>query len=40
VGDDADRASRIIARIQQRCPELSRDDFVPVARAINDFVRS
>jgi hypothetical protein len=36
IAADAERASRILARIQQRCPELTQADLVLVARAINE----
>ena len=40
VTNDADRASRIIARIQRRCPEVTPADLVLVARVINKSERA
>jgi hypothetical protein len=35
IDANAERAGRIIARIQQRCPELTPGDLMLVARVIN-----
>jgi hypothetical protein len=40
IAADAERASRILARIEERCPELSRDDFLLVARVLADAQRA
>jgi hypothetical protein len=40
IDTDADCASRILARIQQRCPELTAADLLLVARVLADHRRA